>query len=102
MTHLDKLFGHSDHVQWLRKRGLAAQGLDRQEFGTVQSDYLKQQVVVSHDRGADIVEIHGVKTQLIDIRRDLRMAIVSVSSAFSRATSDEEQSGQKAALWRGD
>jgi hypothetical protein len=95
---MDKLFGHSDHVQWLRKRALAPQGLDRVEFGTLSSDHLGQQVVVTHHQGADLVEIHGIKTPLIDIRRDLRMAITSVSAAFSAATNDETQTGQKAAL----
>jgi hypothetical protein len=44
------------------------------------------------------VNIHGVTAHLADLDRDLRMAIVSTGAAFTAATSDEEQAGQKAAL----
>jgi hypothetical protein len=97
MYHLDKLMrGHSEEVEWLKKRGLAAAGLDRIEFGTVATHL--GTVNVSHDSGADVVTIHGVVAHMADIDRDLRSAIVATSAAFSAATNDEEQTGQKAAL----
>jgi hypothetical protein len=97
MDHLDKMMGgHSDEVTWLRKRGLAGAERQRIEFGTLSTHV--GAVVVSHDRGADVVNIHGVTAHLTEIRRDLRGAIVSVSAAWSAATSDQEQAGQKAAL----
>jgi hypothetical protein len=99
MYSFDRLMtGHTDEVLWLKKRALAAAGVDRQEFGTVTSSHLGVEISVAHDRGADLIEIHGIKTQLIDISRDLRMAITSVSAAFSAAQTDSEQSGQKRAL----
>jgi hypothetical protein len=81
----------------LRKRSLLGDAeRERVEFGTVETHL--GTVIVSHNRGADVVEIHSVKTPLVDIRRPLRMAIVATSSAFSQAQTDEEQAGQKAAL----
>jgi hypothetical protein len=43
-------------------------------------------------------ELHGVVAHLTDIRRDLRLALVSTNSAFSRAVNDEEQAGLQAAV----
>src|SRR5690348_12738854 len=80
----------------LRKRGVGPQGLDRVEFGTVETHL--GTVVLSHSRGADLITIHGVTAPLADIKRDLRSAVVATSAAFSAAQTAEEQSGQKAAL----
>jgi hypothetical protein len=87
---------HSEEVTWLRKRGLSGADRQRLEFGTVETHL--GTVIVSHDRSADVVTIHGVVTHLADLDRDLRMGLVATSAAFSAATSDEEQAGQKAAL----
>jgi hypothetical protein len=78
------------------RKGLMGNNRTRVEFGTVETSL--GAVVLNHDQGSDTVAIHGVVSPLADIRRDLRMAIIATSAAFSRAQSDEEQAGQKAAL----
>jgi len=80
----------------LRKRSLMGDNRTRVEFGTIETHL--GTVVVSHDRGADVVTIHGIIAPLADIKRDLRMAIVATSASFAQATNDELQAGAKAAI----
>jgi hypothetical protein len=55
-------------------------------------------LMTEHDQSADVIHLHGLAFPLADIRRDLRMALVVSSTAFSRAITAEMQSEQRAVI----
>jgi hypothetical protein len=67
----------------------------RTEFGDIETPHGRVMVSVSHDRGADVLAVHGVNVPMTDISRDLRQSVVATAAAFNAAFSAEEQVTQK-------
>jgi hypothetical protein len=69
----------------------------RTEFGTVSTPF--GTVVVAHERsGAGSLQVHGVTVPLNDLDHDLRDSLVATSSAFNSATTQLEQTSQRAII----